>query len=147
MPDRQQPIMIAEEELQDSCNKDKICAESSQNSAVGNECLEAGKGWDKGVNVLKSETISSEVARSAFKIYEAKENKSDHTKCYTYLKQKVWIERVVLISICVAVAGGFTVPIIIYAVDTDRGDNSTISFDLDVDNCQISTSDVQVCYR
>ena len=147
MPDRQQPIMFAEEELQDSCNKDKVCAESSQNSAVRNEYLKAGKGLDKGVNDLKSETISSEVARSAFKIYEAKENKSDQIKCCTYLKQKVWIERAVLILICVAVVGGFTVPIIIYAVDTDRGDNSTISIDLDVDNCQISTSDVQVCYR
>ena len=148
MSDRQQPIMIAEEELQDSCNKDNVCAESSQNSAVRNEYLKAGKGLNKGVNDLKSETISSEVARSAFKIHEVKENKSDQIKCCTYLKQqKVWIERVVLILICVAVAGGFTVPIIIYAVDTDRGDNSTISIDLDVDNCQISTSNLQVCYR
>ena len=97
------------------------------------------------VSDLKSDTISSEVARSAFEIFEAKENKSDHIKCCTYLKQKVWIERVVLISICAAVAVGCTVPIIIYAVDTDRGDNSAISIDLDVDKCQMSISDVQVC--
>ena len=82
---------------------------------------------------------------------EVKENKSDQSNCCTHLRQYiVWIRRVVLILICVTVAVGFTVPIIIYAVSTDgsdRGDNSTISIDLDVDNCQVSTSDVQVCYR
>ena len=144
--------MSAEDKLQDSSNKDTpSCADSSKNCTVGNGHVEAEKGSDKLVSDLKIEAISSEVACSAFKI-EAKEDKSDQTNCCIYLKQNivwsVWIERVVLILICVAVAGGFTVPIIIYAVDTDRGDNSTISIDLpDVDNCQISTSDdVQVCY-
>ena len=133
--------MSAEEELQNSCNKDTSCAESSEKYTAGNGCLEPEKGLD-----TKNGTISSEVARSAFKI-EAKEDKSDQTNCCIYLKKNiVWIERVVLILICVAVAGGFTVAIIIYAVDTDRGDNSTLSLDLDVDNCQISSSDAQVCY-
>ena len=136
--------MSAEEKLQNSCNKDTSCAESSETCTAGNGCLEAEKGSDK-----KNETISGEVARSAFKIEvkELSEDKSDKTNCCIYLnKNIVWIERVVLILICVAVAGGFTVPIIIYAVDADRGDNSTLSLDLDVDNCQISSSDAQVCY-
>ena len=126
-------VMSAEEEPSEKCT-------------AGNACLEAEKGSDKLVSGLKNEAVGSEVARSAFKI-EAKEDKSDQINCCIYLKKNVvWIERVVLILICVAVAGGFTVPIIIYAVDTDRGDNSTISINLDVDNCHISTSDVQVCY-
>ena len=141
--------MSAEEKLQDSSKKDPSCADSSKNCTVGNGCLEAEKDSDELVSDLKIEAISREVASSAFKI-EAKEDKLDQTTCCIYLKQNmvwsVWIEKVVLILICVAVAGGFTVPIIIYAVDTDRGDNSTISIDLDVDNCQVSTSDVQVCY-
>ena len=46
-----------------------------------------------------------------------------------------------------AVAGGFTVPIFIYALDTDRGDNSTLSIDLDLDNCPVSNTNIQVCLR
>ena len=139
---------LVEEVLQDSCNKDQVCAKSSENYTIGNECLEAGKGFDNLVSDIKNETISREVVRSAFKVCKEKENKSDQSNCCTHLKQNtMWIKRVVLILICVAVAGGFTVPIIIYAVDTDRGDNSTISIDLDVDNCQLSDSDVQVRYR
>ena len=138
-----------EEALQDSCNKDQVCGKSSKNYTVGNECLEAGKGFDNRVSDIKNKTISSELVRSAFKVCQEKENKSNQSNCCTYLKQNtiMWIKRVVLILICVAVAGGFTVPIIIYAVDMDRGDNSTISIDLDVDKCQLSDSDVQVCYR
>ena len=141
---------LVEEAIQDSCNKDQVCAKSSKHYTVGNECLEAGKGFDNLVSDIKNETVSSEVVRSAFKVCrKEKENKSDQSNCCTYLKQNtiMWIKRVVLILICIAVAGGFTVPIIIYAVDTDRGDNSTISIDLDVDNCQLSDWDVQVCYR
>ena len=146
LDEKQKHVMPTEEVLQDSCNKDTSCAESSENCTVGNGCLlEAEKGSDKLVSDLKNETISSEVASSAFKI-DAKEDKSDQTNCCIYLQQNiVWIERAILILICVAVAGGFTVPIIINAIDTERGDNSTISIDLDVDNCQMSTSDVQVC--
>ena len=103
----------------------------------------------------KSKTITSAVALSAvvpssFKIDEvAKNNESNHiqSNCCTYLKQTaklVWIERIILISICTAVAGAYTVPIIIYALDMDRGDNSTISIDLNFDNCS-TLDDVQVC--
>ena len=100
------------------------------------------------VSDIKNKMISNEEACSAFKVCEAKENKSNQSNCCTHLKQNImWMERVILILICVAVAGGFTVPIIIYAVDTDRGYTISRSIELDVDNCKISTSDVQVCYR
>jgi len=109
-------------------------------------CLEAEKSLEKSVSD-KSKTISSEVIRSLLKIDEAQKSKPNQSACCSYLKRNfVLIERVVLISICIAIAGGFTVPIIIYAVDTDRGDNSTISIDIDVDNCPTSISgDMQVC--
>ena len=102
-------------------------------------------------NSDKSETISDEVVRSSFKVDEEKKNKSNQYNCCTYLKQTTalwWTERVILILVCIAIAAGFTVPIIIYAIDTDRGDNSTLSIDIDVDSCQTlssMSSDIQVC--
>jgi len=69
------------------------------------------------------------------------------SNCYACIKRiplLVWVERVFLISICTAVAVGFTVPIIIYAVDTDRGDNGTVSIDFDLNNCPASNTIVQV---
>ena len=113
---------LAEEALQDSCNMDKVCTESSRNCTVGisNECLVSGKSLDNRVSDIKNETINSEEARLALEVCEAKENKSDQSNCYTHLKQNiVWIERVVLTLICVAVAGGFTLPIIRHPRDFD----------------------------
>ena len=88
-------------------------------------------------------SINSAVVRSLFKIDESKRNKGNKIKCYNFIKQKkilIWIERVFLIAVCIAIVGGFTVPIIIYAVNTDRGDNTRLSSDLDLDSCSI-----QVC--
>ena len=85
-------------------------------------------------------SINSAVVRSLFKIDE---NKGNGNKCYNFIKQKkilIWIERVFLIAVCTAVVGGFTVPIIIYAVNTDRGQSSS---DLDLDSCSNVT--IQVC--
>jgi len=65
--------------------------------------------------------------------------------CCTEISSKtiVTIEEIILVCICVAVGLSFCVPIIIYAVDSDRGaDNSTIEIDIDVDNCS-STNIIQ----
>ena len=74
----------------------------------------------------------------------------DQCDWFAYLKQTtilVWIERILLTSICIVVAAAFTVPIIIYALDTDRGDNSTILVDIDVDSCTAaSNTNVQVLF-
>jgi len=85
------------------------------------------------------------VVRSLFKIEEKKKNKLDECSCCTFIKRNrilLWVEIVFLVSICTAVAGGFTVPIIIYAVAaTDRG-NATTSLSNDF-SC--SDTIVQVC--
>jgi len=99
----------------------------------------------------KSGTTTSALVYSSLETDEtfAKESKSDQNNLCTYLKQTATLvvaERLFLIFICIAVAGGFTVPIIIYALDTDRGDNSTLSIDFDVDNCPaVPNTNVQVC--
>ena len=99
----------------------------------------------------KSRTTSDEVVRSSFKVDDEKKSKSNQYSYCTYLKQTTvlwWTERVILILVCIAIAVGFTVPIIIYAIDTDRGHNSTLIIDIDVDSCQTlssMSSDIQVC--
>ena len=52
-------------------------------------------------------------------------------------KALMWIKRIVLILICIVVAGGFSVPIVIYYTEADRGiNNPAISaINLDIDNC------------
>ena len=93
---------------------------------------------------ISSSSISSRVVHSLFKIDETREPKEN--RCYTFVKQHkilFWVERIFLFCICTAVAGGFTVPIIIYAVDTDLGNATTLSSDLDFDNC--SNTITQVC--
>ena len=141
--------MSAGEKLQNSSNNDKV-AESfkKDNSAfvdkrlylVAEKSLEKCEEKDDGD---KSGTISDEVVRFSFKVDEEKKSKSNQYNCCTYLKQTAilwWAERVILISVCIAIAVGFTIPVIIYAIDTDRGENSTISIDIDVDSCQTPTS-------
>ena len=80
------------------------------------------------------------MVRSLFKIDETK--KSDGNSC-KQSKIVFWIEKFVLIWICIAVAGGFTVPIIIYALDTDRGNNTRSLSDFNLNSCP--TTLVQVC--
>ena len=99
-------------------------------------------------------SISNEVVHSSFKIDEAKGIKQKENKCCTscftrFIKKYkilLWIENTFLFSICATVAGGFTVPIIIYAVDTDLG-NSTLLYSskLNFDSC--STTALQVYIR
>ena len=134
--------MSTEEKLQ---NKDRVV--KSFEGAVMDGCDENLEKCDSD----KSETISDEVVRSSFKVVEEKKAKSSQYNCCTDLRQTAalwWTERVILILVCIAIAAGFTIPIIIYAVDTDRADNSTLSIDIDVDSCQAlssMSSDTQVC--
>lgn len=133
--------MSADVEFQNPCDK----AEGEFRSELfDNGTVEADstKNGDKNLKTrtLDTSTPSNGVvpmSHSSFNTDEAN-NKSDRRDCCTHLKQSVilvWIERIILISVCVAIAGGFTVPIIIYVIDTDQGGNSTISVDFDIDNC------------
>ena len=139
--------MSAKEELQDPYDIENH--ELSENGITSNKPSEnASEETDKNklerrvtVNELpRSTTIDSAVVRSFLKVDEPKEVESDHHSCCTCWKLpavRIWVERIVLFSICVAVAGAFIVPIIIYAVDADRGSNNpSILTDIDLDNCQ-----------
>ena len=142
--------MSAEEKLQNFSNQDKVAELFENNCAVLDSRLLDEKSLQKYDTDTKSGTISEEVVRSSFKVDEEKKSKPSQHNCCTYLKQTAaswWTERVILIFVCMAIAAGFTVPIIIYATDTDRGDISTLSIDIDVDSCQTlssMSSDTQV---
>ena len=90
--------------------------------------------------VVHSSSIIDEAKR------EARESEQEN-KCNIFMKQNkimFWAERVILFSICAAVAGGFTVPVIIYAVSGDRGNTTRLSRDLRLfDSC--SNTVTQVC--
>ena len=98
-------------------------------------------------------SIKSEVGHS-FKIDESREIKQKENKRYTlccayFIKEYnilFWLERVLLVFICTAIAGAFTVPIIIYAVDTDLGNSTQLAIysnNLNLDDC--SNTATQVC--
>lgn len=149
--------MSAKEETQDPCDKDN--REPSENGITANKPSEETlketdtNKAERRVTLKefpRSTTIDSGVIRSFFKADESSEEvESGHQSCCSCWKLpavRTWIERIVLISICAAVAGAFTAPIIIYAIDADRGsdgEDSTIFIDLDLDNCQDES--IQVC--
>ena len=86
---------------------------------------------------------SATVVRSLFKVDERKKpNFCTFTK-----HNKIFIEWIIVVSICIAIAGGFTIPTIIYALNTDRGENKSLSsdFNLDSDSCPNTTLYLQVC--
>ena len=93
--------------------------------------------------------INNAVVHSLFKIDETRKITQKENKCCTFVKRysrdKIlfWLERILLVCFCAAIAGGFTVPIIIYAVDTDLGNTTKLSSDLDLDSC--SNTVTQVC--
>ena len=102
---------------------------------------------------IASDALSVDIAMprvrslSKFKIDETKNNGEGNSCCIQFIRQNkivLWIERVVLIWICIAVAGGFSVPIIIYACDTDRGNNTKSLSDFNLNSCP-GTTLVQVC--
>ena len=100
-------------------------------------------------------TIDSTVVKSFVQNNEQKTNIWRDSFC-NFIKQSkilLWMDGIVLISICIAIAGGFTIPIIIYAADTradtnEDGNNTAGSLgfsDFNFDSCQNATS--QVCYN
>ena len=95
-----------------------------------------------------SSSINSAVVHSLFKIDETREITQKENKCCTLVKRYkmlFWLERILLFCFCAAIAGGFAVPIIIFAVDTDLGNTTKLSSDLDFDSC--SDTAAQVCNR
>ena len=104
---------------------------------------------EKRVSEKPSDTISIDsaaVVRSLFKVDEIKKNKSKLNNFCTFIKHNkilIWIERIILVFICIAIAGGFTIPTIIYALNTDRGENKSLASDFNLDSCPNTT--VQVC--
>ena len=96
-----------------------------------------------------SSSINDVVTHSVFKIDETREITQRQNKCCTFVtgRYKIlfsnWLERILLFCFCAAIAGGFTVPIIIFAVDTDLGNATKFSSDLDFGSC--SDTAAQVC--
>ena len=91
-------------------------------------------------------SINSAAVHSLFKIDETREITQKENKCCTFVKRYnilFWLERITLFCFCAAIAGGFTVPIIIYAIDTDLGNTTELTSDLDLDSC--SNTATQVC--
>ena len=92
------------------------------------------------------------VVHSLFKVDEEKKSKSNQNNFCAYLKRtavQLWTERIILVLACIAIAAGFrTVPIIIYEMDIDGEDISTLLMSIDVDNCQAlnsTSSQVGLC--
>ena len=138
------------EEIQDpSCDIKQKQDKLSENHTVDKLTKDSDMLTDKRLENKEKErvrgnsTIGS-TAISSLKFCEGNEHgPPDPSNCFAYLKRiamSLWIERVFLVIICSAVAAGFTVPIAIYAVDTDR-ENNTISTDIiDINNCRPSVS-------
>ena len=146
--------MSAKEELQDPCDKEN--GKLFENGTIMEKPSEDTdkRITEKRVTVNefpRSNTIDSAVVRSFFQIDKPEKNKPGRSNYCTCLKLPavlVWTERIILIFICAVVAAAFTVPIIIYGVDADRGsdgeDNSTLIIDLDLDNC-LDENAQQIC--
>ena len=103
---------------------------------------------EKCVSEKPSDTLSIDsaaVVRSLFKVDETKrKNKSNFCTFIKQYKIFIWIQRIFLISICIAIVGGFTVPTIIYALNTDRGENKSLSSgEFNLDSCPNTTAQVR----
>ena len=99
-------------------------------------------------NLSDALSINSAVVHSLFKMDETREITQKENKCCTFVKRYncrilFWLERILLFCFCAAIAGGYTVPIIIYAIDTDLGNTTKLSGDLDLTSC--SNTVTQVC--
>ena len=140
-------------ELQDCCSQveNKTPGEKTGFTNVLEATDKRGSNSDK--SPYKNLTLSSnpliDSAAVEFKTIETGEN-----KCYSFIKlQKIlpWVEKVFLISICAAIAGGFTVPIILYGLSADDSStgNTTLTrilddiMRIDFDSCSHTVS--QVC--
>ena len=122
--------------------KEKSSDKSTNDAGRSTEKCEGKRGCDNSI-------IDNSVARSSsFKIDESNEKRSNQSNFFAYFKRitiSMWIERIILSSICVVVAAGFASPIIIYVLDANVGDNATIPVNIDVDNCPGSNTNEQVC--
>ena len=147
--------MSAEElKLHNFSNKDKVAESFEKSDAIMDGLLVVAKSLEKCEGKCdndKGGTIcDAVVVHSLFKVDEEKKNKSNQYNFCTYLKQtavQLWTERIILVLACIAIAAGFTVPIIIYEMDTDGEDISTLLMSIDVDNCQaLNSTSSQVGY-
>ena len=140
--------MSAEElKLHNFSNEDKVAESFEKSDAIMDGLLVVAKSLEKCEGKCdndKGGTISDAVVvHSLFK--------SNQYNFCTYLKQtavQLWTERIILVLACIAIAAGFTVPIIIYEMDTDGEDISTLLMSIDVDNCQAlnsTSSQVGLC--
>ena len=139
--------MSVEEKLHNFSNKDKVAESFEKSDAVMG--LVAAKSLEKCEGKCDSDKGVTICDAVVFKVDEEKKSKSNQYNFCTYLKQTavlLWTERIILVLVCIAIAAGFIVPIIIYEIDTDREDISTLSMGIDVDSCQASNStSSQVC--
>ena len=122
--------------------KEELNKDPSSEKESAEEIDKSDKHVTRADGTLRSNTIDSAVVRSFFHTDGVQENEVSGSTCRTCLKPGrvlEWAERIFLIFICCAVAMAFTVPIIIYAVDTDRGsdggNNTITSINLDLDDC------------
>ena len=103
---------------------------------------DAQRGWENknGIVSRRRDTIDS-IAVNNLTLNQDVENQISKSD-----KALVWIKRITLILICIVVAGGFSVPIVIYYTEADRGiNNPTLAINLSIDNCPAaSTNYMQV---
>jgi len=128
--------MSVEKELRNPCDEEMNELGTVADKSMSSKELRADKSLEKCVPESDALSIDITVPCSLFKMDQKRENRLDDSNCYTFFKQTrilLWLEIVSLISICIAVAGGFTVPIII-AANTDRENNFTLSSD-HLDSC------------
>ena len=139
--------MSAEEKLHNFSNKDKVAESFEKSDAVMG--LVAAKGLEKCEGKCNSDKGGTICDAVVSKVDEEKKSKSNQYNCCTYLKQTavlLWTERIILVLVCIAIAAGFTVPIIVYEIDTDREDISTLLMGIDLDSCQaLNSTSSQVC--
>jgi len=130
--------------LQDSFTKE----DGKSFQGTSNDVKNLGKNAPKPAKPEGSDTINSVLVKATFGISENSWNNALNRSRSQPSRPVVLVDRIVLVSICIVVILGFCVPIIIYAVDTERGGagNSTIVLDLDVDQCSsVSVMLNQVC--
>ena len=116
------------------------------NSHEVNKSFNKEKKCISGEQLEDAASISSAVVHSLFNLEETKKQKRNEKCCHLSMKQNkimLWIDRIFLISICITIAVGFTMPIIIFAVNANEEDTSRLSSALDLESCSNITS--QVC--
>ena len=116
------------------------------NSQEVNKSFNKEKKCIPGEQLEDAASISSAVVHSLFNLEETKKQKRKEKCCHLAMKQNKimhWMERIFLVSICTTIAGGFTMPIIIFAVNANQEDISRLSSALDLGSCSNITS--QVC--